>query len=224
MTARICPDDGTKLIEIDRFGTIIDFCPACHGAWLDVSELEDITEYAARRLARLKIEKCGRDFDQLTDQELNALFQRQFNVKNDTPERRCPCDGVTLEHKVRHGVVVDWCPLCRGIWVDRGEIEAIVHITAHQLAMTRCLKAIDQGDLPLPRDVMAPQPLPIINHPNRTIYHPRDPAPPPRMDPRQLKRLLADQDERPYSRAHRLVAGAAIGAKIAKIAYDLLSG
>ncbi len=224
MTARICPDDGSKLVEIDRHGVIIDFCPTCHGAWFDVSELEEITEYAARRLARLKIETCGRDLESLSDTELNQLFHRQFNLPVQTPLRFCPCEGVGLEHKRRHDVTVDWCPLCRGIWCDRGELDAIVHMTAHQLVMTRCLHTIEKGELPLPRDIAVPTPLPVIDPPSLTVLHQRPPPAQAVADAVQLHRLLNDKDQPRGGRVKRVVAGLAIGAKVAEIAIDILSG
>jgi len=36
------------------------------------------------------------------------------------------CDGTALEERVREGVVIDVCPRCRGVWLDRGELEKLV--------------------------------------------------------------------------------------------------
>jgi uncharacterized protein len=39
----------------------------------------------------------------------------------------CPrCDGAVLAEKDREGIVVDVCPNCRGIWLDRGELEKLI--------------------------------------------------------------------------------------------------
>lgn len=39
----------------------------------------------------------------------------------------CPrCGSVQLLERERDGVRVDGCPDCRGIWLDRGELERIV--------------------------------------------------------------------------------------------------
>lgn len=38
----------------------------------------------------------------------------------------CPRDGTPLRHDLRSGVEIDWCPNCRGVWLDRGELEKIV--------------------------------------------------------------------------------------------------
>jgi Zn-finger nucleic acid-binding protein len=39
---------------------------------------------------------------------------------------RCPrCESV-LQEKEREGVTVDACVACRGIWLDRGELEKLI--------------------------------------------------------------------------------------------------
>jgi len=37
----------------------------------------------------------------------------------------CPSDGTTLLMSERQGVEVDYCPQCRGIWLDRGELDVV---------------------------------------------------------------------------------------------------
>ncbi len=40
---------------------------------------------------------------------------------------KCPrCDDATLTELDRDGVTVDRCPQCRGIWLDRGELEKLL--------------------------------------------------------------------------------------------------
>ena len=38
----------------------------------------------------------------------------------------CPTDGTTLLMSERQGVEIDYCPQCRGIWLDRGELDKIL--------------------------------------------------------------------------------------------------
>lgn len=38
----------------------------------------------------------------------------------------CPTDGSTLVMSERSGVEIDYCPQCRGVWLDRGELDKIV--------------------------------------------------------------------------------------------------
>ena len=39
---------------------------------------------------------------------------------------KCPVDGSTLLMGERHGVEIDYCPDCRGVWLDRGELDSII--------------------------------------------------------------------------------------------------
>ena len=41
-------------------------------------------------------------------------------------ELLCPTDGTELRRLERSGVHVDACPTCRGVWLDRGELDKIV--------------------------------------------------------------------------------------------------
>jgi uncharacterized protein len=41
-------------------------------------------------------------------------------------ELLCPTDGTALRRIERSGVHVDACPSCRGVWLDRGELDKIV--------------------------------------------------------------------------------------------------
>ncbi len=39
---------------------------------------------------------------------------------------QCPIDGETLLMTAREGVEIDYCPRCRGVWLDRGELDKII--------------------------------------------------------------------------------------------------
>lgn len=38
----------------------------------------------------------------------------------------CPRCGTTLTMSERHGIEIDYCPQCRGVWLDRGELDKII--------------------------------------------------------------------------------------------------
>jgi uncharacterized protein len=38
----------------------------------------------------------------------------------------CPVDGTTLVMSDRQGIEIDYCPECRGVWLDRGELDKLV--------------------------------------------------------------------------------------------------
>lgn len=39
---------------------------------------------------------------------------------------QCPIDGEMLVMADRNGVEIDYCPRCRGVWLDRGELDKII--------------------------------------------------------------------------------------------------
>ncbi|WP_027816943.1 TFIIB-type zinc ribbon-containing protein [Paraburkholderia bannensis] len=44
---------------------------------------------------------------------------------------KCPnCPDVTLAIAERHGVELDYCPQCRGVWLDRGELDRLIERAA----------------------------------------------------------------------------------------------
>ncbi|QIM15423.1 hypothetical protein G7067_01790 [Leucobacter insecticola] len=38
----------------------------------------------------------------------------------------CPTDGTTLLMSERQGIEIDYCPECRGVWLDRGELDKML--------------------------------------------------------------------------------------------------
>jgi Zn-finger nucleic acid-binding protein len=39
---------------------------------------------------------------------------------------KCPNDSATLVMSERNGIEIDYCPECRGVWLDRGELDKII--------------------------------------------------------------------------------------------------
>jgi Zn-finger nucleic acid-binding protein len=70
---------------------------------------------------------------------------------------RCPVDNEALVMADRNGVEIDYCPKCRGVWLDRGELDKII-----DRAM---------GSAPTAAAPVAPPPQPAMQ--------PRHPTPPP---------------------------------------------
>jgi Zn-finger nucleic acid-binding protein len=44
----------------------------------------------------------------------------------------CPVCRVPLSMSDRQGVEIDYCPQCRGVWLDRGELDKIIERSAPQ--------------------------------------------------------------------------------------------
>ncbi len=47
---------------------------------------------------------------------------------------QCPIDGTQLVMADRQGVEIDYCPQCRGVWLDRGELDKIIERSIPQVA------------------------------------------------------------------------------------------
>ena len=48
----------------------------------------------------------------------------------------CPIDGENLVMTDRSGVEIDYCPKCRGVWLDRGELDKIIDRAQTQAPVT----------------------------------------------------------------------------------------
>ncbi|PTQ10121.1 hypothetical protein CLG96_13395 [Sphingomonas oleivorans] len=46
----------------------------------------------------------------------------------------CPVCAVPLVMSERQGIEIDYCPQCRGVWLDRGELDKIIDRSQHQSA------------------------------------------------------------------------------------------
>lgn len=47
---------------------------------------------------------------------------------------QCPNDGAVLVMSERSGIEIDYCPTCRGVWLDRGELDKIIERAAREFA------------------------------------------------------------------------------------------
>ena len=69
----------------------------------------------------------------------------------------CPACRVDLVMSERQGVEIDYCPRCRGVWLDRGELDKILERSAAELA------AAAQPQAPPPQP-QAQRPAPPPEH------------------------------------------------------------
>ena len=49
----------------------------------------------------------------------------------------CPTCNVPLVMSERQGVEIDYCPTCRGVWLDRGELDKILERSVQPAGNTR---------------------------------------------------------------------------------------
>lgn len=94
--------------------------------------------------------------------------------------RTCPVDRVTqLIIVERNGIEIDYCPACRGVWLDRGELEKILDGAAQMTsqAVQRAAQPQQQVDPLMPPPSAYPQqPQPPRQPMPQPGYHQQPPA------------------------------------------------
>ena len=58
----------------------------------------------------------------------------------------CPVDNEILQMTERSGVEVDYCPRCRGVWLDRGELDKILERAEREIPRTVPMTGRPDGD------------------------------------------------------------------------------
>ena len=51
-------------------------------------------------------------------------------MANHSGPMACPVYGAALVMSERSGIEIDYCPTCRGVWLDRGELDKIIERNA----------------------------------------------------------------------------------------------
>ena len=71
----------------------------------------------------------------------------------------CPvCPGVQLVMTDRQGIEIDYCPQCRGVWLDRGELDKIIDRAAGT-PETPTSQWANQSEIPrTPQPTQPPEP------------------------------------------------------------------
>ena len=50
----------------------------------------------------------------------------------------CPVCNVQLVMTERQGIEIDYCPKCRGVWLDRGELDKIIERSTSGSPQVQC--------------------------------------------------------------------------------------
>lgn len=59
----------------------------------------------------------------------------------------CPVDGTPLLMTERQGIEIDYCPHCRGIWLDRGELDKLLERSGQVQSSGYTSQAVQQPAL-----------------------------------------------------------------------------
>ena len=55
-----------------------------------------------------------------------------MRTQDEVAAMSCPVCRVSLAMSDRQGIEIDYCPQCRGVWLDRGELDKIIERSAPQ--------------------------------------------------------------------------------------------
>ena len=69
-------------------------------------------------------------------------------MSNPSGPMACPNDGATLVMSERSGIEIDYCPTCRGVWLDRGELDKIIERNAADTAPPQAAAPTHQAPPP----------------------------------------------------------------------------
>ncbi len=107
-----CPNKHSKLEKALFHDVEVDYCPECLGIWFDQDELAYAKDDKDQQLNWL-------DFD---------IWRDKGKFKLSKSDRHCPVDRAGLVQVAydESNVKVDFCKMCQGIWLDRGEFKQII--------------------------------------------------------------------------------------------------
>jgi Zn-finger nucleic acid-binding protein len=61
------------------------------------------------------------------------MDRRLVNAATKEQEMKCPvCKTPDLLMADRQGIEIDYCPTCRGVWLDRGELDKLIERAAQE--------------------------------------------------------------------------------------------
>ena len=80
----------------------------------------------------------------------------------------CPDSKLTLAE--RQGIEIDYCPDCRGVWLDRGELDKIIERASSAMESAQPQRPQQMPSAPMPQQAQ-PQPMPMGSHKYHSKYH-----------------------------------------------------
>ncbi|MEN9575575.1 MAG: hypothetical protein RL514_3430 [Verrucomicrobiota bacterium] len=104
-----CPIDNAPLREVERGGFKLASCAHCTGLWLTRDTLK---QAFASRHAPEKLDE--------------AATQPPLLKPGSARARLCPGCHSQLAVRWLHGIEIDVCQKCQGIWLDAGELRQII--------------------------------------------------------------------------------------------------
>ncbi|MCX6719705.1 MAG: zf-TFIIB domain-containing protein [Candidatus Staskawiczbacteria bacterium] len=108
-----CPNDNEQLENVLFHNVEVDYCPKCLGIWFDKNELKMAKDEKDKNLNWLDVD----------------LWRDKLKFRVSRGAKHCPvCRAGLTEVKYDESKTkVDFCKMCRGIWLDRGEFKQIIN-------------------------------------------------------------------------------------------------
>jgi Zn-finger nucleic acid-binding protein len=103
-------------MALDRYklsGLKFEGCPKCHGMWLEKDELRQLKN----KVNDGQLHWLNREVDNI--EKASSISSSRFCPKCMTNKLR----SILFGHS---GVIIDWCPVCHSVWLDRDEFDSIV--------------------------------------------------------------------------------------------------
>jgi len=104
--------------EIDYEGVRVDTCPGCEGEWLDADELKKIVARHEEVFTPDEIATVRETID-----EPQAASREELKEAPSCPHCNVPMES--FHYACTTGLVLDRCGQCRGIWMDKDELEHV---------------------------------------------------------------------------------------------------
>jgi len=105
-----CPNDNSRM-EKERIGPVtVDRCNSCGRLWLDDGEMQALLQHES------------------TVEEADAGPFGRESGRSALGGRLCPRDGrelLEIRHPQRPDVLIEFCPGCKGVLLDAGELRQI---------------------------------------------------------------------------------------------------
>ena len=108
-----CPDCNNELKPIDCKGITIHECVKCNGKWFEKDQLKKIEVKEDDGLRWIDFEPFSESAEKLSVTSENKICPKCLKKMQSL---------TYLESKV----VIDKCPVCKGVWLDHGELVKII--------------------------------------------------------------------------------------------------
>jgi Zn-finger nucleic acid-binding protein len=104
-----CPVDDAPLREVERGGFKLACCSQCSGLWITRDTLKQA--FASQHRP-----------EKLDEAECQPPLLKPGTAR----QRLCPCCNHQLAPRWLHGIEIDVCEKCQGLWLDAGELRQII--------------------------------------------------------------------------------------------------